>query len=94
MPIWAWVTVLFVGMTAAYWAGVALGQARADAAPTPAAWLKAREYDCDTRKEIAMRNIELEHEWETEALKRGIYDGIPFDDPDDLAQGEDENDGD
>lgn len=78
MPTWAWVTVLFVGMTMAYWCGVALGAARADAAPTPMAWLKAREYDCDTRKEIAMRSIELEHEWEMQALNRGIYDRMPF----------------
>lgn len=88
MPIWAWITVLFVGMTVAYWCGVALGRSMADAAPTPAAWLKAREYDCDCRKEIALQHEQNESEWEMEALNRGIYDKIPFDvldDDDDYA---------
>lgn len=95
MPIWAWIVVIFVGMTAAYWAGYALGIARADRAPSPAAWLQWRKQDAECRKAIAVKSLELEHEWEMEALKRGIYDQVPFDESDDehYLPGEEEDDG-
>ena len=83
MPTWAWVAVLFVGMTAAYWVGVALGQARVDAAPNATVWLKAKEMDAQYRKEVALEALHEDAKWEMEALKRGIYDNLPFDESDD-----------
>ena len=82
MAEWIWILALFAALTVGYIAGFATGSFRADRAPTPTAWLKAKEYDCDCRKEIALQTLRNENEWEMEALKRGIYDHIPFDEDD------------
>lgn len=96
IPDWAWLLALFIGMTLMYFAGFLAGCWKSDRAPSPAAWVQWRKYDADCRKEIAEKNLELEHEWEMEALKRGIYDQVPFDESDDehYLPGEEEDDGD
>ena len=43
--------------------------------------MNERKYLADCNKEIAMRKVELDAEWEMKALERGIYDNIPFDLP-------------
>lgn len=83
MPTWAWVITLFVGMSAAYWIGVIMGVLKSDAAPNAAVWLKAREYDMNCKKEIALESMREDAKWEMAALERGIYDNLPFDDSDD-----------
>ena len=80
MPDWGWVISIFAGASLAYWAGVALG--RADKAPSENAWINVRRYSVDANKEIALHNIDMEHDEQIRMIERGVFDQIDFSEDD------------
>lgn len=96
MATWLWMIFFLVFGTCMFLVGHYTGKldAGVDRAPNVSAWIKVRETAGQMNKEVAMYQIDKEHEEEMARINRGIYDSLPFDDPDDLHTGEDEPDGD
>ena len=78
MPEWLWIIALFVGMTASYWAGIALGSARTDRAPSGLYWESVRKYSVDAKKEVDLRALEYDHEENLALIERGALDKVDF----------------
>lgn len=83
MPEWLYILLLFVGMSASYWCGVALGSARADRAPNAEAWREVRFRSIDAKKECELRAISYDHEENLALIERGAFDKIDFETTDD-----------
>ena len=83
MPEWLYTLLLFVGMSASYWCGVALGSARSDKAPNAEAWREVRFRSIDAKKECELRAISYDHEETMALIARGALDGVELDAPSD-----------
>jgi len=96
MATWLWMIFFLVFGTGMFLVGHYTGKldAGVDRAPNASAWIKVRETAGQMNKEVAMYQIDKEHEEEMTRINRGIYDNLPFSDPDDLHTDEDEPDGD
>lgn len=96
MATWLWMIFFLVFGTGMFLVGHYTGKldAGVDRAPNASAWIKVREAAGQMNKEVAMYQIDKEHEREKMLIERGVYDNLPFDDPDDLHTDEDEPDGD
>ena len=96
MATWLWMIFFLVFGTCMFLVGHYTGKldAGVDRAPNASAWIKVRESAGQMNKEVAMYQIDKEHEEEMARINRGVYDNPPFDDPDDLHTDEDEPDGD
>lgn len=81
MPEWLYILLLFVGMSASYWCGVALGSARADKAPNAESWREVRFRSIDAKKECELRAIAFEHEETMALIARGALDGVDIEPP-------------
>lgn len=91
MPEWLWVIALFVGMTVSYWAGVALGSAKSDRAPSGLYWESVRKYSVDAKKEVELQALQFDHEETMALIARGAMDGVELDAPNDDSENEKEN---
>lgn len=96
MATWLWMIFFLVFGTGMFLVGHYTGKldAGADRAPSAQAWMNVRFHASDANKEVAMYQIDKDHEEEMELIHRGTYDNLPFSDPDDLHTDEDEPDGD
>lgn len=96
MATWLWMIFFLVFGTGMFLVGHYTGKLDAgeNRSPNASSWVKVREIAAQTNKEIAMYEIDKQHEREKMLIERGVYDSVPFDDPDDLHVGEDEPDGD
>ena len=96
MATWLWMIFFLAFGTGMFLVGHYTGKldAGVDRAPSAQAWIRVRETAGQMNKEVAMYQIDKEHEREKMLIERGVYDNLPFSDPDDLHTGEDEPDGD
>ena len=96
MSTWLWMIFFLVFGTFMFLVGHYTGKLDAgeNRAPNAASYVKVREIASQANKEVAMYQIDKEHEREKMLIERGVYDNLPFDDPDDLHTDEDEPDGD
>lgn len=96
MATWLWMIFFLVFGTGMFLVGHYTGKVDAgvDRAPNASAWIKVREIAAQANKEIAMYEIDKQHEREKMLIERGVYDSVPLDDPDDLHTDEEEPDGD
>lgn len=94
MATWLWMIFFLVFGTFMFLVGHYTGKldAGVDRAPNAASYVKVREIASQANKEVAMYQIDKEHEREKMLIERGVYDNIPFDDPDDLHTNEEEGD--
>lgn len=94
MATWLCVLSIFLALSLGYFAGFMAGSWKSDSAPSSNAWQNVRFHATDANKEVALYQIDKDHEEEMALIERGTYDNIPFSDPDDLHTDEDEPDGD
>jgi len=85
MPIWAWIVVLFVGMTVSYFCGYKLGLVESDECPSQKAWIEVRKYNIDKQSEVNKYGIDKEHEFNLELMERGAFDH-PVEDEEEIEQ--------
>ena len=87
MATWIWMIFFMVFGTAMFLVGHYTGKLDAgeNKAPSAQAWIRSREIAAQTNKEIAMYEIDKQHEREKMLIERGIYDSVPFDDSDDQS---------
>lgn len=83
MPEWLYILLLFVGMSASYWCGIALGSARTDRAPSGLYWESVRKYSVDAKKEVELQALRFDHEETMALIARGALDGVELDAPGD-----------
>lgn len=81
MPEWLYILLLFAGMSASYWCGVALGSAKSDRSPNAEAWREVRFRSIDAKKECELRAIAFEHEETMALIARGALDGVDIEPP-------------
>lgn len=98
MATWLWMIFFLVFGTGMFLVGHYTGKldAGVDRAPSTQAWIRVRETAGQMNKEVAMYQIDKEHEEQMALIERGVFDDqeLPFDDADDLHTDEDEPDGD
>ena len=98
MAIWLWMIFFLVFGTGMFLVGHYTGKldAGVDRAPNASAWIKVREAAEQMNKEVAMYQIDKEHEEQMALIERGVFDNqeLLFDGLDDLSTDEEEPDGD
>lgn len=93
MATWLWMIFFLVFGTGMFLVGHYTGKLDAgeNRAPNERAFIRVREIAAQTNKEIAMYEIDKQHEREKMLIERGVYDSVPFDDPDDPSTYQGEN---
>ena len=95
MATWLWMIFFLVFGTFMFLVGHYTGKLDAgeNKAPSAQAWIKVREIASQMNKEVALYQIDKDHEEEMALIERGTYDNLPFSDPNDLHADEEEPDG-
>lgn len=88
MATWLWMIFFMVFGTGMFFVGYFTGRMDADKAPNPQVWQNVRTHSIDASKAVNLHGIDMEHAENMAMIERGIYDNVPFNDPDDMHQGE------